>query len=312
MLEPDALRNFYPVVVTPSHDGKFFQNYVLSLLNLSVAAQQHGMPLEVLLQRGESLVTRARNQCVASFLENPRWTHLCWIDADIGYKPDAFLRLLLSDYDVAAGIYPLKRQDWPQEGLPAGMTQAQFEATYTRYTVNTSSTGSQPSDVIDVEIRPDGFIKVREAPTGFMVIKRSVFERMIAAYPDLQYVPDQIGMADKGFHYRFFDVMVDPDTRRYLSEDYGFCRLWEALGGEIFVDAHSNLEHEGYKTYTGNFARSLLTYAPHAIGAPSGSMLRVSGQNHLTGDVPPVPSQTVPTEGAADAETAKPQETEQA
>jgi hypothetical protein len=38
-------------------------------------------------------------------------------------------------------------------------------------------------------------------------------------------------------HYRFFDVMVDPESRRYLSEDYGFCRLWEKIGGETYVDA---------------------------------------------------------------------------
>ncbi|MHC1481393.1 hypothetical protein ACYJW8_14170 [Frateuria aurantia] len=291
MLDAAELQNFYPVVVTPSHDGKFFQSYVLSLLNLSAEAQQLKMPLEVMLQRGESLITRGRNQCVANFLDNPRWTHLFWIDADIGYTPTAFFRLLLSGYDVAAGVYPLKRQDWPDEGLPSSMTLAQFEATYTRYTVNTSNTGERKNDVIDIQIQPDGFIKVREAPTGFMCIKRSVFERMITAFPDLQYVPDQIGMEDKGLHYRFFDVMVDPETRRYLSEDYGFCRLWEAIGGEIYVDAGSDLIHEGYKTYTGNFAQSLLTYAPHAVGAPGGTMLRLSGQHYLNAKAYPPPPQ---------------------
>jgi hypothetical protein len=28
MLDPSELRQFFPVVVSPSHDGKFFQNYV--------------------------------------------------------------------------------------------------------------------------------------------------------------------------------------------------------------------------------------------------------------------------------------------
>ena len=289
MLETSALQQFHPVVVTPSHDGKYFQSYVLSLLNLSAESHQLGMPLEVMLQRGESLITRGRNQCVANFLANPRWTHLFWVDADIGYTPQAFLRLLLSDYDVAAGVYPLKRQDWPEQGLPSGMTLAQFEASYTRYTVNTSNTGERHGDVIEIAIQPDGFIKVREAPTGFMCIKRSVFERMIAAFPDLQYTPDQIGMEDLGLHYRFFDVMVDPETRRYLSEDYGFCRLWEAIGGEIHVDATSNLSHEGYKTYQGNFAQSLLTYPPHAVGAPAGSVLRITGQKYLNAEGFPPP-----------------------
>ena len=85
MLTNDQLRGIYPLIVTPSHDGKFFYNYTLSLLNLQNVSMQLGMPIQFLLQQGESLVTRARNNCVAQFLENPDWTHLFWIDSDIGF-----------------------------------------------------------------------------------------------------------------------------------------------------------------------------------------------------------------------------------
>ena len=71
MLTNDQLRGIYPLIVTPSHDGKFFYNYTLSLLNLQNVSMQLGMPIQFLLQQGESLVTRARNNCVAQFLENP-------------------------------------------------------------------------------------------------------------------------------------------------------------------------------------------------------------------------------------------------
>ncbi len=84
MLPISALNQMFPVVMTPSHDGKYFHNYTVSLLNLVSEAQQIGMPLQVVLYRGESLVTRARNDCVAQFLANPNWTHLFWIDSDIG------------------------------------------------------------------------------------------------------------------------------------------------------------------------------------------------------------------------------------
>ena len=47
-----------------------------------------------MMQRGESLITRARNNCVATFLENKEWTHLFWIDSDIGFSAEAFYRLL--------------------------------------------------------------------------------------------------------------------------------------------------------------------------------------------------------------------------
>ena len=88
------------------------------------------------MRRGDSLVTRCRNDCVAIFLANSRFTHLFFIDADIGFTPEAAFRLLLADRDVAAGVYPLKRETWPPGGVPQGTTRARFEALYQRYTVN--------------------------------------------------------------------------------------------------------------------------------------------------------------------------------
>ncbi|MDQ0069384.1 hypothetical protein J2W34_001158 [Variovorax boronicumulans] len=284
MLDPSELRQFFPVVVSPSHDGKFFQNYVTSLLNFAIEAERTGMRMQVLFHQGESLVTRARNNCVAQFLANPNWTHLFWIDADIGFSAQAAFRLLLSGYDIAAGVYPLKRENWPAEGVPAGTTQQQFEATFTRYTVNAKA--SELTSQVELEVQPDGFMKMTEAPTGFMVIKRAVFERLVASYPDLNYVPDSIGETDKGLHYRFFDVMVDPETRRYLSEDYGFCRLWSGLGESIYIDANSNLSHQGAKMYRGDFASSLLTSLPHAVGGPVGATMVLKGQEYLQPNLP--------------------------
>ena len=103
MLPVTALKDMFPVIMTPSHDGKYFHNYTVSLLNLVIEAQKIGMSLQVVLHRGESLITRARNDCVAKFLANPQWTHLFWIDSDIGFSIEAALRLLLSDHDIAAG-----------------------------------------------------------------------------------------------------------------------------------------------------------------------------------------------------------------
>lgn len=279
MLPESALQNMFPVVMTPSHDGKYFQNYTLSLLNLLSASYHYGFGLQISLQRGESLITRARNNAVAEFLSQPQWTHLFWIDSDIGFSPQAAIRLLLSGYDVACGVYPLKHENWPVDGLPQGMTRQQFEAQYTRYTVNSNQCNS--SGEVEIDIGSDGFFEVDEAPTGFMLIKRSVFERLMAAYPQLRYVPDTIGVADQGLHYRFFDVMVHPESGRYLSEDYGFCKLWREIGGKIYADANSNLSHQGSKLYCGNFAESLTNSLQFAVGAPKGMSMKLYGTEYL-------------------------------
>lgn len=278
MLDISALKNMYPVIMTPSHDGKYFHNYLISLLNVVDASKSLGFQLQVSLKRGESLVTRARNESVAEFLENGQWTHLFWVDSDIGFSVDAFLRLLLSDYDVAAGVYPLKFENLPDR-IPDGLSRAELANLAARYTVNS---GKKEGDEIVFKVQPDGFMEMDEAPTGFMCIKREVFDKMRENYPHLRYTPDSRSRKDNGLHYRFFDVMIDPDTNRYLSEDYGFCYLWQQLGGKVYIDCHSNLTHQGAKLYQGNFAHSLVTNLPNAIGAEEGKLMILEGSEYLT------------------------------
>jgi hypothetical protein len=154
--------------------------------------------------------------------------------------------------------------------VPPGTTRARFEALYQRYTVNAGIEGKAS---VELSIDRDGFMEVREAPTGFMCIKRQVFDRLIEAYPDMRYVPDwpKGTYPEGGVHYRFFDVMVDPESRRYLSEDYGFCRIWEAIGGKIFVDANSDLSHQGERLYTGDFAATLRAHCRRRSARPRAS-----------------------------------------
>lgn len=273
MLDIKNLKNFCPIIMTPSHDGKVFTNYLTSLINLQTAYHQVGIPFEFYLMQGESLITRARNNCVAHFLKNKKWTHLFWIDSDIGFRPEAALRLLLSDHDVVAGIYPLKQDQWPEKGLPKNMTEAEFTAYYCKYPVNAEA---NERNEVHLKITNDGFIEVTEAPTGFMLIKRSVFEKMIKAYPELAYSLDGQASTNEQLHYRFFDVMVHPINKRYYSEDYGFCYLWNQLGGKIYIDAHSSLSHQGSKLYKSNFAESLSLNFSNAIGAAVGAKIKLS------------------------------------
>ncbi len=279
MLEIEDLKNIYPLVVTPSHDGKYFHNYVISLLNFQNYATKIGMPIQYYLMRGESLITRARNNAVADFLANKEWTHLFWIDSDIGFDTDAAFRLLMSDYDVAAGIYPLKLENWPAEGVPENTTRESFRNNYQKYPVNASVTPN--TNQIDIKINENGFIEISEAPTGFMAIKRCVFEKMMLQYPELHYISDSHGCENKGLHYRFFDVMVHPESKRYLSEDYGFCYLWGKIGGKIYIDAHSKLTHQGTKIYEGDLASSIKTNLPNAIAGPAGAKFCLTGEENL-------------------------------
>lgn len=242
------------LLATPCYGNVVCTNYLLSIIQLVSWAGQNGVPVTFFTTGGDSLVTRARNNIVAYFLENPQYTHLMWVDADIGFEPQAFERLLRADKDVAAGVYPFKRIIWDDVRQAALRGETELEAASLRYVLNFKD----PAHVVT----QNGFAEVLDAATGFMLIKRSVFERMREAYPELQYESDShdsSGAFNKtNNHYLFFDVMLEPETRRYLSEDYAFCRRWQAIGGEIWVDLYSKLSHQGSQVYHGNVQTALV------------------------------------------------------
>ena len=194
---------------------------------------------------GDSLIPRARNRIVATFLEGD-YTHLMWEDADVGSRTESAMRLLLSDFDVVAGVYPLKKFVWPKDGV---IKESDIPARCFKY----------PFATIDGTLTPDqyGFAEVKEATTGFMCIKRDVFARMIYAYPDLYSRPEDVPEHRWPYFWDFFRAFLEPGTHRPLSEDYGFCHLWRAIGGKVFIDLNSKLDHGGFHIFRGDLKAHL-------------------------------------------------------
>lgn len=249
MLELDALARMQPMIATPVYGFGATPNYTASLFRTQVECTKIGMEIRAQFVMGESLITRARNRLVSYFLSKPDATHLFFIDADIGWAPEQFARVLLADKDVCCGVYPIKKYKWPAEGLPEDMPQAEFEARYTPY----------PFDVVDNKLSsdPHGFGEVMHATTGFMCIKRDVLFRMMKGYPDLWYEPEDPDNGQLiGTHWMFFDEVLTPE-HRLLSEDYGFCHRWRAIGGQVWIDLYSKLAHVGNHTWQGDLAHHL-------------------------------------------------------
>jgi hypothetical protein len=266
MLSLTELRRFRPAFVTPCYGDIATTNFIRSLLALQNALRQNSIGASIHIRAGDSLVTRARNEATAEFLAEPSYTHLFWIDSDVGFSADQVFRLLAADRDVVAGAYPIKKHFWP-EHIPAGLSREALMASSLRFPVNAAN-GSQ---AMPAQVDADGFLEVSEAPTGFMVIKREVFIRMMQRMPDLQYMPDgPPSLAHRDLHYRFFDVLVDPQTKRYLSEDYAFCHRWRALGGRVYVDMNAKLSHQGVCLYEGDFAATFALAPDQAVGGPAG------------------------------------------
>jgi len=254
MLPDEALKSMKVMFATPCYISAVSMHYVTSIFELTHHCNRFGLQC-MLHMHSESLITRSRNKMLLKFLSDETLTHLFWIDSDIAFTPQAVCRLLLIDRDVTAGVYPVKNFNWPEGGLPAGTTRQQFEDRYTEYPFNPIGHGAER---VGTYADADGFVEVAEAPTGFMCIKRDVFRRMMGHYPELSYVPD--GPPNNPLahlHWLFFDCMVDPDSGRYLSEDYAFCRRWRDIGGKIWVDLHCKLLHLGQHNFRGDLEASL-------------------------------------------------------
>lgn len=235
------------MVATPCYGALVTEPYFKSMLQLALAFQRHNLPLEIQTWSGDSLVTRARNGCVARFLANPACTHLLFIDADIQFDPAVVVRMLELDKDVLCGIYPKKGYvfDWLDEVL---RDRREVPTALLDYPMNLD-----PACIVDGQLDiENGCVRVLDAPTGFMMIRRRVFEAMIQAWPELHYRDNVLGDPGVRDYYALFEPMIDPETRYYLSEDFGFCRRWRQLGGEIWADLTIRLGHTGPATYRGD------------------------------------------------------------
>ena len=249
---------------TPCYGGMITANYFKSCIQLVSLAASKKIELQFGTIGNESLITRARNTLVQLFMDGD-YTHLLFIDADLAFNPEAVLRMLEFDKDVVTGIYPRKTIDWTKVKTKLrdnpDMSEDELLASSLQYNLNVYD----PKKILFQK----GFIEVMDGPTGFMLIKRDVFVRMAKVYPELKFVPDQhINQPhEKDFeysktshwNYTFFDTMIEPQTKRYLSEDYAFCRLWQNIGGKIYADITSGMTHYGNYAFRGNVSTQFTT-----------------------------------------------------
>lgn len=238
-------------VATPCYGGQLSMAYVTSVLKLQSEAAASGVDISFHLMGNEALIVRARNELTHTFLQSDA-THLLFIDADIGFAPQAALRLLAFDHDIAAVAYPLKQIDWAKVQRAADARRPNLESSSLDFAVTWE--GEQ------ITVRTDGFARVRYAGTGFLMIKRAAIERLCAAYPELGYkaVRRTTDIGRDGLdRVSIFECMIDRVTGEYLSEDYAFCRRWLDLGGEIWLDLKSELTHYGSHPFRGRFEDQL-------------------------------------------------------
>jgi hypothetical protein len=245
MIEPIKL-----MVGTPCFGSQLSTLYFASMFKLQRALRAYpNVELTVQLRDGDALITRARANVVAAFLDDPETTHLLFIDADIGFEPDQVLRLLTSGADVVAGTYPIKRINWDKVRKVIDAKRPNTQSAALDYVLETED----PNNITV----SNGFARVRYAGTGFLLIKRQVLEQMCRHYPSLQFRNEHSiadALASSSNRFALFECIIEPETGTYLSEDFSFCKRWTDMGGEIWADLESRLNHVGPATFYGDVA----------------------------------------------------------
>jgi hypothetical protein len=239
----DYLKTTRVHICMPCYGGMLTESTFMSYIKWSNTCRQLGIDWTMETMTNESLISRARNTLTAKFLHNKDSTHLMFIDADIGWEPWHLLVMLNRDVDVIGGLYPMK-------SLPVKWCVNGFDG---------------------AEEGPDGLQEVSKTGTGFMLIKRGVFEKL-NAHPATKPFMNDIGLPVELNPYMktYFDTAVREN--RYYSEDWTFCENWRDLGGKVWVDKRVLLRHTG--TYVFDFQTQDQLYKDlHNLALQNGSAL---------------------------------------
>jgi len=273
--------------------------FMKACLDLQGLCTQYGMENRFSFIFNESLITRARNYLVDEFLRSG-YTHMLFIDSDIHFDPKDIIALMALDKDIIGAPYPKKSIKWGSAltamkkrtalineintknlGLaadgkellpvPAELTPQEIEQTIGDYVFNAVA-GTGQFNVGEP-------LRVMEIGTGYMMIKRHVFEKWAIQYPQYEYKPDHVGQANfdgSRMIHAYFDCIIDRKrsitiqqdlgdckkddvievggSNRYLSEDYFFCQQWRNMGGEIWLCPWMKSFHVGTYAFQGNMA----------------------------------------------------------
>ena len=282
-IKVEDLRKTKLFVATPMYGGQNNGLYMKACLDLQGLCMQYGIEIRFSFLFNESLITRARNYLVDEFLRSNA-THLLFIDSDILFDPQDVLALIALDKDVIGAPYPKKSINWRNisQALIKNPTldPGELDGLVGDYVFNPVP-GTKSFSVREP-------LEVMEIGTGYMMVKREVFDKFKESYPKQNYKPDHVGQANfdgSRYIHAYFDTVIDNGytyddlyvlvqkaasgenvsdqakkfietektaSHRYLSEDYMFCQYWRKIGGKIWLCPWMRTQHVGAYAFTGN------------------------------------------------------------
>ena len=235
-------------IATPMYGGLCAGYYTQSLMQLQNILRDNKVDMAASFLFNESLIQRARNALVHGFLKT-EFTHLMFIDADIHFNPQDVLPMLLADKPIICGIYPKKEINWSQihAAALAGVPPHELRKYSGSFVVNLKEYAGEQR----VEIGQP--VEIWNGGTGFMLIKREVFEQLKDHVPTyVNDTHDLSGALGADRIHEFFATSIEPIGERLLSEDYHFCKIWrDKCEGTVWAAPWAQLAHIGTHKFDG-------------------------------------------------------------
>ena len=252
--EPEDYKNIQLFVATPVH-SEVSIHYTQALIEFQQMCFKKKLKVSFHLIKS-SLVTQGRNLSVAGFLES-KATHLLFIDSDIYFQGKSIFSMLKADKHIISVPYPLKTLMWDKafQKMQEGRIKSPDDIRRALHTYP-----MKVPDVNNINLNK-GVMEVTDSPTGCMLIKREVIEKMIEKYPDKEIVQKTVingKYVNKPNMWNFFDTLHDPKEKTYNGEDFAFCKLWRDLGGKCYAFVNDAIVHVGEHQYQGKFYDELI------------------------------------------------------
>ena len=234
-------------ITTPMYGGQCFGFYAQSMMQLNNVLRDNNIESMMSFMFNESLITRARNALAHQFLKTD-CTHLMFIDADIRFNANDVIPMINADKDIICGIYPKKEINWysVRKAIEGGVSNDELKWYTGAFVVNLANYSGETTVPVNEPV------EIWNGGTGFMLIKREVFEKLADTVPSyINDVNDLAGNLKAEKILEFFATSIEPETNRLLSEDYHFCRIWRQAGGTVWAAPWAHLAHIGSYIFEG-------------------------------------------------------------
>lgn len=227
--------------------GKCDGPFATSMVQLAGHLHNAGISFTFATILNESNVGRARDNLAKMFLESP-CSHLLFVDADIEFNPTDVIRMLAEDEPIIGGAYTKKTIRWEKikNAIKAGAPAKYYPMYAGEFAITLMSD--------QLQIKGDENPEVRWLATGFLLIKREVFDNIkklrLTKYQTVY--DDQKHTLTEFFPYPIIDGIK-------LTEDYGFSELARQAGHKLKWATYVHLTHWGTYGFSGDFLASHAT-----------------------------------------------------